>query len=398
MRPSQRLSIALTAIICAGLLAACSKSALEKRAAAHSPAAPIRVGELMSYTQYAEVATHWKRGWQLALDEVNAAGGIHGRPLEVVSRDDGGNPNDAVRVAEELTHRDGACLLFGTIFDHVSLAVSDFAKRSRIILIKGHGGTDRLIREAGHRYFFRIQPSVSFYADLLAEEAARWPAKRWATIAPNYEFGHASVESFQKALTRLRPDVEWVSQAWPMLGKLDPGPTVQALLSARPDAIFNATFTGDTMRLLRQGKSRGLFEGRPVASMFSGLPEFLDQFGAEVPQDWLTSGYPAEEISAREHKAFAERYYKRYGESPREGSLVGYVTLKAVATLLTRANSTESERLVDTLAGMQFETPIGPLTFDVQTHQSNMGTWIGKTALVGGKPAFLEGKYQAPKK
>src|SRR5712672_825086 len=83
----------------------------------------IKIGELNSYKVFPAFLEPYKKGWELALEEINAAGGVNGRKLEVVSRDDGGTPGDAVRVAEELLSREKASLLMGTFASNVGLAV-----------------------------------------------------------------------------------------------------------------------------------------------------------------------------------------------------------------------------------------------------------------------------------
>ncbi len=93
--------------------------------------APIKLGELNSYKVFPAFLEPYKKGWELAVEEVNAAGGVLGRKIEVVSRDDNGNPGDAVRVAEELLSREGASILIGTFPSNVGLAVADFAKQTQ---------------------------------------------------------------------------------------------------------------------------------------------------------------------------------------------------------------------------------------------------------------------------
>src|SRR5262249_19006965 len=88
-------------------------------------AQPIKLGELNSYKQFPAFLEPYKKGMDLALEEINAAGGVLGRPLEIVSRDDTGNTGDAVRVAEELIAREKVVLLMGTFASNVGLAVAD---------------------------------------------------------------------------------------------------------------------------------------------------------------------------------------------------------------------------------------------------------------------------------
>src|SRR5919199_1842829 len=92
----------------------------------------IKIGEINSYSGLPAFTEPYRKGWQLAVEEINAAGGVLGRKIVVVSKDDGGKPADAVTAANELVSREGVALLFGTYFSHVGLAVSDFAKQRKM--------------------------------------------------------------------------------------------------------------------------------------------------------------------------------------------------------------------------------------------------------------------------
>ena len=228
----------------------------------------------------------YRNGWELAVEEVNAAGGVLGRKLEVISRDDGGKPDDATRHASELLTSQKVDLLAGTFLSNVGLAVSDIALRNKVLFVAAEPLTDALVWEKGNRYTFRLRPSTYMQSAMLAEEAAKLPAKRWATLAPNYEYGQSAVASFKELLKAKRPDVEFVEEQWPALGKLEAGATVQALAAAKPDAIFNVTFGADLTKFVREGNLRGLFEGRAVVSMLTGEPEYLDPLKDETP-GWM---------------------------------------------------------------------------------------------------------------
>ena len=142
---------------------------------------------------------------------------------------------------------------------------------------------------------------------MLAEEAATNPAKRWATIAPNYAYGKDAVAAFKKVLTEKRPDVEFVAEQWPGLFKIDAGAEVQALMQAEPEAIYNVTFGPDLQKFVREGKLRGLFEGREVVSLLTGEPEYLDSLKDEAPEGWLVTGYPWYAIETAEHQSVPRR-------------------------------------------------------------------------------------------
>lgn len=354
----------------------------------------IRIGEINSYTGLPAFTIPYRQGWQLAVEEINAAGGLlGGRKLEVVSRDDGGKPDDAVRVAGELVSSEKVALLAGTYFSHVGLAVSDFAARNKVVFIAAEPLTDALTWDKGNRYSFRLRPSTYMQAAMLVEEAAKLPARRWATVAPNYEYGQSAVKWFKQMLQAKRPDVEFVGEQWPALGKIEAGTTVQALAAAKPEAIFNVTFGADLAKFVREGTQRGLFRDRAVVSLLTGEPEYLDPLKDEAPVGWIVTGYPWDRIATPEHTAFLEAYRKRFNDYPRLGSVVGYTTFKAIAAAIQQAGSTESEAMVSALSGLKLLSPLGPVTFRALDHQATMGAFVGTVALTDGHGAMVDWRY-----
>ncbi len=356
-------------------------------------AEPIKVGELNSYTRLPAFTFPYRNGWQMALDEINAAGGVLGRPLEVISKDDGGKPGDAVTVAGELIARDGVVLLFGTLLSNVGLAVSDVARQNRIPFIAAEPLSDSIAWEQGNPYTFRLRPGTYVQAAMLAEEAAKLPAKRWATVAPNYEYGQSAVKAFKDLLSAKRPDIEWVGEQWPALFKIDAGATAQALAQAEPDAIFNVTFGADLAKFVREGTTRGLFEDRAVASMLSGEPDWIDTLKDEAPEGWIVTGYPWYALETPEHVKFREAYMARFDDYPRLGSVVGYAAMLTVADAIAKAGSTEPEALVEALRGLEVQTPLGPIQYRVADQQSTMGTFVGTLTVEEGMPRMVNWRF-----
>src|SRR6266545_6018479 len=204
---------------------------------AFGQAQSIRIGELNSYKVFPAFLEPYKKGWQLALEEINRSGGVNGRKLEVVSRDDGGTPGDAVRVAEELISREKANVLMGTFASNVGLAVANLAQQRKIVFLAAEPLTDKIVWENGNRYTFRLRPSTYMQVAMLVPEAAKLKKKRWAIVYPNYEYGQSATKAFKVLLAKAQPDVEFVAEQAPPLGKIDAGAVVQALADQKPDAL-----------------------------------------------------------------------------------------------------------------------------------------------------------------
>jgi len=354
---------------------------------------PIRIGEINSYKSQPAFLEPYKKAMDLAVEEINAAGGINGRKLELVIRDDGGNPGDAVRVAEELVSREKVDLLAGGFLSHIGLGLTDFAKQKKIFFLASEPLTDKIVWQNGNRYTFRLRASTYMQAAMLVPEAAKMGKKRWAVVYPNYEYGQSAVATFKEQLKKAQPDVEFVAEQAPPLGRIDPGAVVQALGDAKPDAIFNVLFGADLARFVREGNIRGLFKGREVVSLLTGEPEYLDPLKDETPEGWLVTGYPWYGIDTPEHKAFFIAYHRKYNDYPRLGSVVGYATIKALAAGLKKANSTDTEKLITAFRGLTFDSPFGKVTFRALDHQSTMGAYVGRTTLRGGKGEMKDYKY-----
>jgi branched-chain amino acid transport system substrate-binding protein len=354
----------------------------------------IRIGEINSYTgPLAAFTVPYRNGWQLAVEEINAKGGVLGRPLEVISRDDGGKPADAVKFAEELVRRENVDLIAGTFLSNIGLAVADFAARNRVLFVAAEPLSDAIVWAKGNDYTFRLRPSTYMQAAMLAEEAAKLPAKRWATVAPNYEYGQSAVKAFKEVLSARRPDVEFVEEQWPALFKLDAGATVQALAQAEPDAIYNVTFSIDLAKFVREGQLRGLFEGREVVSLLTGEPEYLDPLKGEAPEGWIVTGYPWQAIEDPAHKAFLDAYQARFGDYPRAGSIVGYNTILSIAAAIAKAGSTDTAAMAAAMKNLDVDTPFGRITYRSLDHQSTMGAYVGRTAQRDGRGVMVDFRY-----
>ena len=172
----------------------------------------IKIGEINSYKAQPAFLEPYKKGWELAVEEVNAAGGVLGKKLQVISRDDNGNPGDAVRVAEELVSREGVALIAGTFLSNTGLAVTDFAKQKKVFFLAAEPLTDKITWQNGNRYTFRLRPNTYMQSAMLVPEAAKLKKKRWVVVYPNYEYGQSAAATFKAMLKKLQPDVEFVAR------------------------------------------------------------------------------------------------------------------------------------------------------------------------------------------
>jgi branched-chain amino acid transport system substrate-binding protein len=353
----------------------------------------IKIGELNSYKSQTAFLDPYKKGWEMAIEEINAGGGVLGKKLEVVARDDGSNPGDAVRVADELVTREGVNILAGTFLSNIGLAVTEFAGKKHVFFLAAEPLTDKITWQNGNKYTFRLRATTYMQVAMLMPSALAAKKKRWALVYPNFEYGQAAVAAFKELIKAKQPDVEFVTEQAPPLGGVDAGAVVQAIDDAKPDAIFNVLFGADLAKFVREGNTRGVFKDRPVVSLLSGEPEYLDPLKDEAPVGWMVTGFPWDKIKTPEYMTFLTAYQKKYNDYPRLGSIVGYVTMKSIAAGIAKAGSTDTDRLIAAFEGLKVDGPFGPFMYRASDHQATMGAFVGKIALENGKGTMTDFSY-----
>jgi len=352
--------------------------------------APIKIGDINSYSGTGAAFTApYRAAVEMALEEINQQGGLLGRKVEVLFRDDKLRPDEGIKHAQELVLQERVEFLMGTFSSAVGLAVSDFALKQKVLFLAAEPLTDALTWQKGHRYVFRVRPNTWEQGRLLAERAAKLPHVKWANIGPDYEYGHKAWEGFWTRLQELKPAVAEVSSSFPKLGAGQYVDQINKLVAAGPEAVFTSLFGGDWIAFVKQAGPFGLFTGdqkKFVVGILLGEPEYIDPLGKDAPEGMLVTGYPWYALDTPAHKTFAERYAKFVAQKfpnlakyPQQGSLVGYITMLSMAEAIRKAGTTDTENVIKTLEGLRVETPIGVISFRPVDHQSTMGAWVGTT-------------------
>lgn len=382
MMPRYAAATAVAGLLCATVLSG---------AAVAQEKPPIRIGEINSYTGPAAAFTHsYRDGLNMAVEEINAAGGVLGRKLEILFRDDNFSPADAVRLANELVLNQKVDLLAGTFLSPVALAVANYAQQKKVVFVAAEALTNQLTWEKGSRYVFRVRNPIYMLTKMMVEKAEGMKCSRWAGLGPINEAIIDLHKDFRALLAEKRKDFVWVGELTVPNQKLNPGAAIDALERMNPECLLNSTFGPDLLAFAREGKTRGFFEKIPTVSILSGEPEYLDPLGEDTPVGWWVTGYPAAEDDRPAHKKFREDFQARFKAMPKFGALVGYTTIKAIAAGITRAGTTETDALIKGLRGAEFDTPTGKVSVRASDHQVTMGGWLGKLAIKNGKGVMTE--------
>jgi branched-chain amino acid transport system substrate-binding protein len=320
------------------------------------------------------------KGAQLAVDQINAKGGVLGRKLQILARDSKANADEAVRLARELIIKDGVNFLVGTLTSAEAPAVSTVAKENKIVFIAPTSETVRLTDPQNiHPYIFRATSNTDVEGLASAQLMAKWKnVKTVATIGPDYAYGRDVTAAFVSDLKKLRPDIKIVDQQWPKLGEPDFTSFLTAQIGAHPDAVYCSLFAGDFVTFAKEAESLGYFKAihnRFVDSGAVGATDEAKALGTAYPLGILVNTFdPVIWSGGHEpaaHKAYiaALRSFTQQ-KYPSSLSIQGYIAIEALADGIRSAGSVNSDKVSKAMIGMSFATPIGERTFSVASHET----------------------------
>lgn len=368
------------------LALACIAAALCPRTAAAEET--IKIGFPMPLSGPASVyGVPITKGAEMAVQEINASGGILGHKVELLSRDSKASADEAVRLARELIIKNGVDFLSGTLTSAEAPAVSTIAKENKILFVAPTAKTIQLTAPANlHPYIFRLASNTDIDGRTGASIIAKWKdVKRVATIAPDYAYGRDAVGAFVEFIKKARPDIEIVDQQWPKLGQADFTPFITAQMGKKPDAVFCDVFGGDFVTFAKQATPLGYFKAinnRLVDGGEVGTTDAAIALGKDYPYGIWSDAYdpviwPDNEPAA--HKTYITNLKAFTKQEYASGwAIMGYASILALKAGIEQAKSTKSADVAKAMLGLTFDTPIGKLTFDAKTHETGAGEFWGQ--------------------
>ncbi len=360
---------------------------------AKKAAGPIKIGG-----QGAISGAHADYGWQMmagstmAMEEINAKGGILGRKLEMKFMDEELKPATAVKNARYLVTDWGADFLFGVDSSGSAMAIGPVLPELNRLFLFTHAATHRLTEELvyqkGIKQIFRMVAPV--YQDALAAWVFKDnpEIKRWAGINCDYEYGYVAWNLFKENIKKFRPDVEFVAAAWAPFWTMDFSSHISAVMAEKPDAIFATPWAGEGMMLLRQALMLGVFD--KIQAWWQGMGgsvDLLEGISREVAADkfkgklWATARYIHNYPVTPENKAFVDAFRKRWGRFPNYSAEGSYAAIYAIKAGAEKAKSLETAKVGAALEGMELKTPGGTRLIRKEDHQAIYTVPAGKVMM-----------------
>ena len=347
---------------------------------------PIRIGyqAILSGTLAGYGEFH-KYGVDMAVEEINAAGGIAGQKVEVDFRDSTTKGETAIENCRYFVDSWGADFLAGIDSSGQALAIAPVIERLDRVVIITHAATEKLTEEMvfqkGIKQIFRIATPTYQDGNAAAFIAKDLPAMKWATVSPKYEYGFTCWKMFQDTLGKLKPGVSFIAESFAPFGTTDFRSHINTIMDANPDGFYSTEWAGELITFVKQAKEAGLFEKvKHVLLPLGAAMDVLEGLGKDMPDNvWISGRYFFMYPNNKTNNEWVARFRKRWNHYPAYVSETGYSSIYAIKAAVEKAGSKETKAVVQALEGMEMDSPAGHRVFRKEDHQAMYEVPWGKT-------------------
>ncbi|WP_157935549.1 ABC transporter substrate-binding protein [Kyrpidia spormannii] len=358
----------------------------------------VKVAAITSFTtSTAPLGIPGYNAEKMAIDEINAKGGLLGKKIELEKFDDNAKPNLASQYAQTAILNDHVVAIFGPVSSASAAAIESVAAQNKTLVFFHTSNDINLTTKGFTKYAFQVVPNTNMEATAVALFIKEKGWKRIATISPNYSYGRDTVNHFLQTLKDEGVDYQVVAQQWPQLGTTDYNSDISAVLAAKPDVVFSPLYGGDLATFAKQAIGFGLFQKTAFVSQMG--PTVLQTLGNDAPVGaWGYARAPFFAIDTPGVKDFVDKYHKQYGDYPNSYAILAYTAVQTWAYGVQKAGTFDADKVADAIAGATIDTIRGPITIRKSDHQAEVGEWVGHIAKTDKYPFAIweEIKYFPP--
>ena len=360
---------------------ATTAAALMFAAGVASANAEIKIGVLYPIAGTGAVyGTPAMYGHNMAVDEVNAAGGIMGQKVVSFARDTKLKPAAAAAAAKELITKEGVDVLVGGLSSAVGLAISEVARQEGVVYIATIPKTIQMTTKKLHKHVFRTSSHTDFEGDAIAQIVKKLGKKSVCDIQLDYAYGHDLAAGIEKGLAKHAPNVKKVIDLRSKLGATDYNAQITQILGSGCDVVTSGLWGSHFVNFAQQAKPFGLFDrvtyisGGEIASH-----EIAGKMGKDYPDNVISNSYELwYDHTFPGHKKFQADLAKRSGKKETAmWPVLAYIGVKFIQAAGDKAGTMDADKFAAALEGMTIKTPVGDRTIDPKTHQANTGQFWG---------------------
>lgn len=322
------------------------------------------------------------RAAQIIVKQINASGGLLGRPVRLIVRDSKSTVSEAVRHARDLAFTENVDILMHSISSAECIGVASIAKQAQKIMFSSCGHDDLTGKEGG-KFIFRI-PNITartqgYAAAEYVTKTLKPAGNRFYAIAHDFAFPRGAVDNFKVHLKRLKPTVEFIGDSWPKVTEPSYASFITAMIEAKPDVVFYAWAIG--ISFWQQSASYQLIQKFPLVSSYWGGSDEMQRLSKEtIPTGAVMGGFPWYAIEGDLNEQFVKEFRAAYNAPPLTPAYFQLITMQALRSGVAKAKTIDTDALIAALEGMTFDSVLGPITIRQFDHQGTTPLWTGKAA------------------
>lgn len=336
-----------------------------------------------------DIGDRYHLGSKFAAEEINAAGGLLGRPVKIFYDDSQLKPDVSTRKASRYISEEKVEFVLSGTGTHVAKALGQVAEKSKIIFVTYGQAGDELTGKDFTPNLFRVCLSTAQQSTALAAYFSARPYKKFYLLNQDYAFGHDVAEAFKKAMTKLKPDWQLVGEDYHPIGAKDLGPYVSKVINSGAEVVITGNYGADLRVFVKQAGSLGM--KAKIGSYYLSDPFALQEVG-DAAVGAITGEIYMSTEDTPQNKAFIERWKKRKldASQPYPDFLVGkaYMGTMFLAEAIKKAKSTKAEDIIKAWEGLTYEGLVGKMTMRPCDHQ--VMTPISVAEVVKGPGAFYK--------
>lgn len=339
-------------------------------AASALAAEPIRIGVVTPLTgTYAPIGQQVRWGIELAAKEINATGGILGRPVELLFEDEEANPAVAVQKAEKLFQVAKVDFLTGTVNSGSTLAVGQLAERNDRLIATTVSFSDAITGDKCSPNVFRVNARAGQQSAALAEWLAKEkPGAAIYFLGPDYEMGRNTVAAFQAASASR--GMKNVGEVFAPLGNKDYSPFFGQIRAARPAVLYTSVAGNDTVRLFTQLDEYGLRKNLQIVGASGTVTSQNMEAVGKLAEGYVTGVGYSPEIDTPENKKFVASFREAFKVDPDLYGTDSYGVVYFYKAAVEKAKSTATAKVREAMRGLKWQTPQGLKEMRAGDHQA----------------------------
>lgn len=327
---------------------------------------PIRIGvPTILSGRVAQLGISSKNALQMEADKFNAAGGLNGRKIEIITRDSKGKPDEAANNTRQLINGDGCEIIISAESSAGAFAVQEVIRELKVLCIHTNSETSSLSADPKIRVPTAFRTARQGIHDAIVSAAYAGNVakakglKTWMSCSPDYAYGRDNTSLFMEYLKKFHPELEQVGEAWPKLFQADYTENITKILQAKPQALYSALWAGDLVSFVDQSSIYNLFGQTSLFAInmadYTTLTAVKNlPHGIHSATRYLKT-FPAN----AENAAWADAYKAKYSDYPTNWSWENSLAMSFVTQAMKKANSTDATKLAGVLRGMKIKTPFG---------------------------------------